>query len=83
MNVASAEDYVEALICAEARANEIRRQPDRSEQKRRLILKDIRIFYNSIDHAVDIIKKSGIAVESSREETPTGTLISILLPKSS
>ena len=83
MNVASAEEYVESLICAESRAAEMRRQPDRSEQRRRLILKDIRIFYNSIDHAVDIIKKSGIAVESSREETPSGTLISILLPKSS
>ena len=83
MNVASAEQYVESLICAESRAAEIKRQPDRSEQRRRLILKDIRIFYNSIDHAVDIIKKSGIAVESSREETPNGTLISILLPKSS
>ena len=83
MNVAAAEDYVESLICAQSRAAEIRRQPDRSEQKQRLILKDIRIFYNSIDHAVDIIKKSGIAVSSSREETPDGTLISILLPKSS
>ena len=82
MNVASAEEYVESLICAEARGEEIRRQPDKSEQKHRLILKDIRIFYNSIDHAVDVIKKSGIPVESSREETPDGTLISILLPKS-
>ena len=83
MNVASAEEYVESLICAESRAAEIRRQPDRSEQRRRLILKDIRIFYNSIDHAVDVIKKSGIAVESSREETDEGVRISILLPKSS
>ena len=83
MNVATAEEYVESLICAESRAAEIRRQPDRSEQRRRLILKDIRIFYNSIDHAVDVIKKSGIAVESTREETPEGVRISILLPKSS
>ena len=83
MNVAAAEEYVESLICAESRAEEIRRQPDRSEQRRRLILKDIRIFYNSIDHAVDVIKKSGIAVEASREETPEGVRISILLPKSS
>lgn len=83
MNVAMAEEYVESLLCAQSRADEIRRQPDRSEQKRRLILKDIRIFFNSIDHAVDIIKKSGISVHSTREETANGTLISILLPKSS
>lgn len=83
MNVAAAEEYVESLICAQSRAEELRRQPDKSEQRRRMILKDIRIFFNSIDHAVDIIKKSGIAVEASREETPDGTVISIRLPKSS
>lgn len=83
MNVATAEEYVESLLCAQSRADEIRRQPDKSEQKRKLILKDIRIFFNSIDHAVDIIKKSGISVHSTREETANGTLISILLPKSS
>lgn len=81
MNVAAAEEYVESLLCAESRAAEIRAKPDRSEQRYKLIIKDIRLFYNSIDHAVDVIKKSGIPVESSRKETDNGTLISILLPK--
>ncbi len=81
MNVAAAEEYVEALLCAEARGTEIRNKPPKSEQRHKLIIKDIRIFYNSIDHAVDVIKKSGIPVESTRKETENGTLISILLPK--
>lgn len=81
MNVAAAEEYVEALICAEARANEIKSKTVKSEQRQKIIIKDIRLFYNSIDHAVDIIKKSGIPVKSSRKETDNGTLISILLPK--
>ncbi len=81
MNVASAEEYVESLLCAEARGNEIRSKPDKSEQRHKLIIKDIRLFYNSIDHAVDVIKKCGIPVEASRRETDNGTLISILLPK--
>lgn len=81
MNVASAEEYVESLLCAEARAEEIKSKPERSEQRHKLIIKDIRLFYNSIDHAVDVIKKCGIAVESSRQETEDGTLISILLPR--
>lgn len=81
MNVAAAEEYVEALICAEARANRIKSNTARGEQTQKIIIKDIRLFYNSIDHAVDIIKKSGIPVESSRKETDNGTLISILLPK--
>ncbi len=82
MNVAATEEYVEDLICAESRAAEINSKPQKSEQRHKLILRDIRLFYNSIDHAVDIIKKSGIPVESTRKETEGGTLISILLPKS-
>jgi ParB family chromosome partitioning protein len=81
MNVASAEEYVESLLCAESRAAEIKSKPERSEQRHKLIIKDIRLFYNSIDHAVDVIKKCGIPVESSRRETEDGTLISILLPR--
>ncbi len=81
MNVASAEEYVESILCAEARGQEIRAKPDRSEQRHKLIIKDIRLFYNSIDHAVDVIKKCGIPVESTRQETDNGTLISILLPR--
>lgn len=80
MNVASAEEYVESLICAKSRAEEIKSKPEHSEQRRKMVIRDIRLFYNSIDHAVDIIKKSGIPVESSRTETEDGTLISILLP---
>lgn len=81
MNVAAAEEYIESILCAEFRAAEIQAKPDRSEQRHKLIIKDLRLFYNSIDHAVDIIKKCGIPVESSRKETDAGTLISILLPK--
>jgi len=81
LNVAAAEEYVEALLCADARAAEIESRPDKTESRHRLIIKDIRLFYNSIDHAVDVIKRSGIPVSSTRKETENGTLIEILLPK--
>jgi len=81
LNVAAAEEYVEALLCADARAAEMESRPEKSEGRRRLIIKDIRLFYNSIDHAVDVIKRSGIAVSSTRRETDDGVLIEILLPK--
>lgn len=80
MNVAQAEEYVESMLCAKSRFDEIRTKPAKSEQRMKLVIRDIRLFYNSIDHAVDVIKKSGIAVESTRKETEDGTLISILLP---
>ena len=81
MNVSRTEEYIEDLICAKSRMAERESKPKGSEQKRKLVIRDIRLFYNSIDHAVDVIKKSGIPVESSRKEVEEGVLISILLPK--
>lgn len=81
MNVATAEEYVESLLCAAARGEEIRSKKTQPELRQKLVIKDIRLFYNSIDHAVDVIKKSGIPVTSSRRETDAGTVIEILLPK--
>lgn len=74
MNVASAEDYVEALLCMQSRSQQ-------KSSDGRLISRDIRNFCMSIDQAVDSVRKSGIAVESSRQETQRGTVISIILPK--
>ena len=84
--MASAEDYVESLLCADARA--ARRDPgdrsgDPSRDRMRMFQKDTRRFTDSIDKAVDVIRRSGIPVESNRKDTPSGTLISILVPKSS
>lgn len=81
MNVNRTEEYIEELVCAKSRLAEKESKPDKSEQKRKLIIKDIRLFYNSIDQAVDVIKKSGIPVESTRREVESGVLISILLPR--
>ena len=81
MNVAAAEEYVESLLCAAARSEEIQSPQTRPELRQKLVIKDIRLFYNSIDHAVDVIKRSGIPVESTRKETDAGTLIEILLPR--
>ncbi len=80
MNVAQAEEYVESMLCARSRYEELQSKSLRSEQRQKLVVRDIRLFYHSIDSAVEVIRKSGVPVESSREETESGTLISILLP---
>ena len=80
MNVAQAEEYVESMLCAKARYEEIRSKPEKSEQRQKLLIRDIRLFCSSIDQAVEVVRKSGIAVQSVREETEDGMKISILLP---
>jgi ParB family chromosome partitioning protein len=63
LNVAAAEAYVERLLLSE-KAGE---RP--GEKKRgRGIIKDIRLFYNSLDRAVNLVKEAGIGVISERTE---------------
>ncbi len=81
MNVIMAEEYIEDLICAKSRQAEREVRSSSDEQKKKLIVRDIRLFYNSIDKAVDVMKKSGFLVESSRREVEQGVLIEILLPR--
>ena len=94
MNVAAAEEYVESLLCADARAA-VRKtlRPGESDGSpvppsasapspdRRLIQRESRRFTDSIEKAVDVIRRSGIPVEARRKETPAGMVISILVPK--
>lgn len=73
LNVASTEEYVEKLL---ENKTDIRRTKPKE-------LKDIRIFYNSIDKAVEAVRRFGIDVESKREEKDNYTEILLKIPKSS
>ncbi len=80
MNVAAAEEYIENLICAEERAlrQEKIDKPCR-DLRRRLLSKDMRLFYNSIDRACDSVRSCGIPIETKKKSVPEGTVIEILL----
>lgn len=60
MNVAAAERLVERLLSE----GEKKRPP----AARRGVLKDIRLFYNSLDRAVQLVKEAGIGILSERTE---------------
>lgn len=47
---------------------------------KRIILKDMRIFYNSVDRAISTIKQAGINVESERSEENGVTVLTIRIP---
>lgn len=78
LNVAGTEEYVEEVLCAMARA-ESREKAERFERdvRRRLLSRDMKLFYNSIDRAVESVRECGFKVESSREAVDGGTKISI------
>lgn len=73
LNVATTEAYIDRLL---AETDQSRRQ----RSPRKIILKDIRIFYNSIDKAVSLMRQAGIAVSSVRNEVEGATEVVIRIP---
>ncbi|MBQ8510152.1 MAG: ParB/RepB/Spo0J family partition protein [Clostridia bacterium] len=74
LNVATTEAYIDRFLAE----NESAKRP---RAPRRMILKDIRIFYNSIDKAVSLIQQAGIQVESERVEEDDTIELKIRIPK--
>ena len=74
LNVATTEAYIDRFLAR----NESERRP---RAPRKIILKDIRIFYNSIDKAVSLIKQAGIPVESERIDGEEQIELTIRIPK--
>ena len=71
MNVAQAEEYIDKLIESEKEL----------PQRQKIIIKDINLFYNSIDRAIDIIKRAGVSVTSSKSELDDRIEMSITIGK--
>ncbi len=76
LTVAAAEDYVESLLQKESAP-----EPDRPEPKRSLILKDVRVFLNSLNRSLDLMKQGGIDAGVKREETEDSLILTISIPK--
>ena len=71
LNVAQTEELITAVL-----------QPRKDAPKRKFIAKDIRLFMNTIDHAVDAMKTAGIPAESRRRETDEYIECIVRIPKS-
>lgn len=75
LNVSATEDYIERKLCENILGTEA------VKSKYRLIIKDIRIFCNTIDKAIKTVKESGLDIESSRVESDDKIELSITIPK--
>lgn len=72
LSVAETERYITSL-CAEKK----------QRQKPVYIVKDVRLFINTFEHAVDVMKKSGIGAVSTVTESGENIIYTVSIPKSS
>lgn len=75
MTVAQAERYIDK------RVRSLQTTPPRG--RKTYIIKDVRLFLNSVDRGLRLIRDAGVAVEGSREETEDSILLTIRIPKQS
>ena len=72
LNVAQTEQYVERRLEA------IQSAP---APKRTFILKDVRLFLNTLDRQLRLIRSAGVDAQTERQETEEEILLTIRLPK--
>ena len=65
----------------EALVERLLRESPGGGKPRRVLFRDVRIFVNTIRHAVDTMRKSGIAAWSDQNETDTYLEYVIRIPK--
>ncbi len=72
LNVAQTEQYIQRRLDA------IQSAP---KQKRTFILKDVRLFLNSVDRGLRLIREAGVDAVTKRDDTEDAILLTIRIPK--
>ena len=72
MTVAQTEEYIDRLLIS----------PPKHRQKTRMVLKDVRIFLNSVTRGLDLMRRGGIAADMEKRETDQELVVTISIPKS-
>ena len=72
LTVAAADLYIDALL---------KPAEEKSEKKRSFILKDVRVFLNSLNHSIELMKQGGIEAGVKRQETDSSLILTISIPK--
>lgn len=78
MNVAAAEAYVEQLLAAPEPEPESEPGP---EKQRTFVLKDVRVFLNSLTRNLALMKQGGINAGMEQRETDDALILTISIPK--
>ena len=72
LTVAKTEEYVESLL-----------QSASPHRKPTFILKDVRLFLNTVDRGLAMMKSAGVHAQCGREDTDDAILLTIRIPKHS
>ena len=78
MTVAAADAYIDALLSP---GEEPPPPAEKKERRRTFVMKDLRVFLNTLSRSVDLMKQGGVGADLKREETEEALILTISIPK--
>lgn len=79
LTVAATDAYIDALLSAPEEAEQ--KDEEKPEKRRPFVLKDVRVFLNTLSRSIDLMKQGGIDAGIQREETDDSLILTISIPK--
>ncbi|MBQ4544719.1 MAG: ParB/RepB/Spo0J family partition protein [Oscillospiraceae bacterium] len=76
LNVYQTDEYIDSLISSK---NEVKKRE--REARQQYIIKDVRLFYNTVGKAVETMRRAGFKADISRDEDETSINMSIKIYK--
>lgn len=75
MTVAAAESYIDALLAQKETGEEP------AEGKRSFVMRDLRLFLNSVTRSLELMRQGGVAADMQKRETSEALILTISIPK--
>lgn len=79
LTVAATDAYIDVLLSAPEEAEQ--KDEEKPEKRRTFVLKDVRVFLNTLSRSIDLMKQGGIDAGIQREETDDSLILTISIPK--
>lgn len=79
LTVAATDAYIDALLSAPEEVEQ--KDEEKPEKRRTFVLKDVRVFLNTLSRSIDLMKQGGIDAGIQREETDDSLILTISIPK--
>lgn len=79
LTVAATDAYIDALLSVPDEAEQ--KDEEKPEKRRTFVLKDVRVFLNTLSRSIDLMKQGGIDAGIQREETDDSLILTISIPK--
>ena len=73
LTVAKTDELIDRLLTAQP--------PKKNPKSPTFLIKDVRLFLNSLDRGMDLMRQAGLPVSCGREDTDSAILLTISIPK--